>query len=226
VPYGEADAVVTLFTEAIGKVSAMARGARKSSRRFAAALEPMHALHVTIDERPGAELVGLREASVIRPRTNLLRDLDRLSAAGQALRWVRAGSPPRTPEPEVWSELEALLDRLDDPADPLPPQTHLAATGLRLLRHLGYGLELDSCVRCGRRCDPARSAYIDARLGGLVCQADGGGQSPSHRLVDAATRQRLWAAARGRDAALEPSDTSIALRLVDDALEAHAGVVG
>jgi len=226
VPYGEADAVVTLFTEELGKVSAMARGARKSTRRFAAALEPLHALVVALDERPGAELYGLREASVTRPRANLLRDLDRMSAAGQALRWVRAGSPPRTPEPEVWSELESLLERLDDPADPLPPKTHLAASGLRLLRYLGYGLELDACVRCGRRCDPARSAYVDAALGGLICQADGGGQSPSHHLIDAATRQRLSAAARGRDAALLPDDTATALRLVDEALEAHAGVVG
>ncbi|HEY3593570.1 MAG TPA: DNA repair protein RecO, partial [Polyangiaceae bacterium] len=103
--------MVTLFTEEVGKVSAMARGARKSSRRFAAALEPMHGLSVALDERPGAELLALRESNVVRPRIHLLGDLDRLSAAGRALRWVRAGSPPRTPEPEVWSELEALLDR-------------------------------------------------------------------------------------------------------------------
>jgi DNA repair protein RecO (recombination protein O) len=226
VPYGEADAVVTLFTEELGKVSAMARGARKSTRRFAAALEPMHALVVALDERPGAELFGLREATVTRPRAHLLRDLDGMSAAGQALRWVRAGAPPRTPEPDVWSELEALLERLDDPSDTLPPKTHLAASGLRLLRYLGYGLELDACVRCGKRCDPARSAFVDAASGGLICQADGGGQSPSHHRIDAATRQRLWAASRGRDAALLPEDTAMALRLVDEALEAHAGVVG
>ena len=35
VDYGEADRVVTLLTRARGKVSAIARGARKSRRRFA-----------------------------------------------------------------------------------------------------------------------------------------------------------------------------------------------
>jgi DNA repair protein RecO (recombination protein O) len=224
VPYGESDAVVSFFTEQLGKVSAMARGARKSTRRFAAALEPMHTLRVTLDERPGAELLHLREGSVIRARARLIGDLNRMQAAGQALRWVRAGSPTRTPEPEVWAELEVLLDRLDDPTDPLPAETHLAASGLRLLRNLGYGLELDACVRCGKRCDPARSAYVASALGGLICQACGGGQSTAHHLIDAETRQRLWAAARGRDAALEPRDTALALRLVDEALEAHAGV--
>jgi DNA repair protein RecO (recombination protein O) len=224
VPYGEADAVVTLFTEALGKVAVMARGARKSKRRCAAALEPMHTVQVTLDERPGAELFGLREAVVVVPRAHILGHLDRLNAAGKALRWARGGSPARTPESGVWAELEALLDRLDDPADPLPPGTHLAASGLRLLRHFGYGLELDACVRCGRVCDVARPAFIDAGAGGLICQSCGGGRNPHHHLVDAATRGRLSAAAAGRDAALVPGDTAVAQKLVDEALAGHAGL--
>jgi DNA repair protein RecO (recombination protein O) len=225
VPYGEADAVVTFFTEQIGKVSALARGARKSKRRFAAALESMHTVRITIEERPAAELVGLREAAMHKPRAHILGDLDRLNAAGQALRWVRAGSPVRTKEPGVWAELEALLDRLDDPDDGLPAETHLAASGLRLLKHFGYGLELDGCAKCGKPCDPKRSAYVDAALGGLICQSCGGGRSSVHHLVDPATRARLAAAAAGRDAALHPDDTAIARTLVDEALASHAGVV-
>jgi DNA repair protein RecO (recombination protein O) len=224
VHYGEADVIVTLFTEELGKVSALARGARKSSRRFAGALEPMHTLRVTLDERPGAELLGLREAVVVRPRAHVLGDLERMNAAGQALRWVRAGSPNRTPEPEVWTELDGLLERLEDPTDPLPPRSHLLASGLRLLKHFGYGLGFDGCVRCGKPCDAARPAYVDAGLGGLICQSCGGGRNAAHHLVDAATRKRLAAAAAGRDAALEPEDTDIAEKLVNEALAAHAGV--
>jgi DNA repair protein RecO (recombination protein O) len=224
VPYGEADAVITLFTEVLGKVAAMARGARKSHRRFAASLEPMHTVRVTVDERPSAELFGLREAVVVTPRAHILADLDRMNAAGKALRWVRGGSPNRTPEADVWTELETLLDRLNDPLDQLPPGTHLAASGLRMLRHFGYGLELDGCVRCGRACDATRSAFVDAGAGGLICQSCGGGHSPHHHLVDAATRGRLAAAAAGRDAALVPADTAVAQNLVDEALAGHAGL--
>jgi len=224
VHYGESDVIVTLFTEELGKVAELARSARKSRRRFAAALEPMHTIQVTLDEKPGAELLGLREAGVVRPRAHVLGDLDRMNAAGQALRWVRAGSPTHTPEPEVWGELERLLEKLEDPGDPLPPRTHLLATGLRLLKHFGYGLVLDACVRCARPCDPVRTAYVDAGLGGLVCQSCGGGQSTGHHGVDSATRGRLAAAAAGRDVALEPRDNDIAEKLVNEALAAHAGV--
>jgi DNA repair protein RecO (recombination protein O) len=224
VPYGEADAIVTLFTEELGKVSALGRGARKSVRRFAAALEPMHGLRVTLQEKVHAEVFGLREAVVVTPRAHILRDLDRMEAAGQALRWARAGSPTRTKEPAVFAELTLLLDRLNDPEDALSPRAHLAGAGLRFLRHFGYGLELDHCVRCFRGCDPARSAFVDAAAGGLLCQACGGGHSPLHHLLAAAARTRLAAAAAGTDAALQEDDAALAKHLVDEALAAHAGV--
>jgi DNA repair protein RecO (recombination protein O) len=224
VPFAEADAVVTLFTRALGKASALARGARKGGRRWAAALEPMHTLSVVLDERPGAELLALREASVIVPRLRVIADLESMDAAGQALRWVRAGSPPRTPEPEVWAELDTLLARLDNRDDPIPPRTHLAATGLRLLREFGYGLELGSCIRCGKRCAEDRPAYVAAGQGGLVCQACGGGHAAVYHLLDSALRARLLAASSGRDVALLPEDTDLARALVDEALAAHAGV--
>jgi DNA repair protein RecO (recombination protein O) len=226
VAFAEADAVVTLFTRDLGKVSAMARGARKGGRRWSAALEPMHTLRVVVDERPGAELLALREVTLVTPRRKLVLDLSRIEAAGQALRWVRAGSPPRTPEPEVWAEIETLLGRLDDLDDPLEPRTHLAASGLRLLREFGYGLGLTACIRCGKRCAPGKPAYVDAAQGGLLCQACGGGHAAVHHLLDAAQRTRLAAASVGRDAALLAEDTDLARALVDEALAAHAGVEG
>jgi DNA repair protein RecO (recombination protein O) len=215
---------VTLFTEALGKVSAIARGVRRGARRLSGALEPMHVVSVALDERSGAELLTLRDATIARPRLHLAANLTRMEAAGQALRWVRAGAPIRTPEPEVWTELSVLLDRLDDPNDELPAATHLAASGLRLLRAFGYGLEFSACVRCGKACDAERSAFVDAPAGGLLCQSCGGGRSPMHHRLDAAARRRLAAASAGRDAALLPVDTAIAARLIAEALAAHAGV--
>ena len=102
VSYGESDLVVTLFTESLGRISALARGARRSQKRFGGALEPMHTLVVRVDERAGAELLALREASLDKPRHQLVRDLDRMQAAGRALGWIRRAAPTRTPEPEVW----------------------------------------------------------------------------------------------------------------------------
>ncbi len=219
-PYGEADVVVTLFTEALGRVSAMARGARRSGKRLGGALEPVHGVRVELDERPGSDLATLHDARVLRARTFLTTDLDRLDAAGHALRWVRRAAPPRKPEPELWAEVVDLLDHLDDRTDAVAPRTHLAASGLRILVALGWGLQLESCVRCGRACGAERAAFVDAARGGLLCRACGG----SGRVVPADARVRLVAAAAGKDATLVDGDVALAFALVDEVLATHAGL--
>lgn len=219
VGYGESDLVVTLLTEELGRVSALARGARKSRRRFAGSLEPMHTLHVQIDERFGAELLVLKEATIERARRHLTGDLDRLDAAGRALGWVRRAAPPRTPEAGAWRVLESLLDRLDVAA-PAEPRRELAAHGLLLLTALGWGIDLVRCVACGKPCAPGRAAMVDPARGGLVCRACGGARLE----LPGAARERLWRTSQGDPAALAGGDVAVALEIVDAALSAHMGL--
>src|SRR5581483_4228116 len=110
--------------------------------------------------------------------------------------------------------LERLMDRLDESTATLP-RLALAEEGLRLLSAFGWGLELSRCVRCGKDCEPGRTAMADPDRGGLVCRACGG------------ARFRLAGAARARVAAgaLLPEDVDVTLDLVERALRAHVGVV-
>jgi DNA repair protein RecO (recombination protein O) len=147
-------------------------------------------------------------------RPTLTSDLVRMDVAGRALSWVRAAAPARTEEPTVWTTIERLLDRLDG-ADAASPRLVLAEEGLRLLAAFGWGLELSRCVRCGKECEPGRTAMVDPERGGLVCRACGG------------ARFRLAGAARARIAAgaLLAGDVDVTLDLVERALRAHVGVV-
>ena len=85
VELGEADLVLTLFTSALGRVSALARGARKSQKRFAGALEPFFTIQVRLEERSHSELFTLSEARISRARLGMLTDLNRMEVAGRAL---------------------------------------------------------------------------------------------------------------------------------------------
>ncbi|HZF54323.1 MAG TPA: DNA repair protein RecO [Polyangiaceae bacterium] len=221
VSVGESDLVLTFFTEARGLIAAAARAARRSWKRFSA-LEPVHLLRIEVDERPGADLGSLVEASLERPRSRVVGDLARLEVAGRALRWVRRASPPQTPEPALWAEVNGLLDRLDGPGELGSPEALLAAAGLRMLSAVGWGLDLERCVRCGRACGAEASACVDPAAGGLVCRVCGG----APRVLRADRRLRLLAAAGGDDAALLEEDASLAMDLVDAALAAHSGQGG
>jgi DNA repair protein RecO (recombination protein O) len=220
VEFGESDLILTLFTRALGRVSALARGARRNSRRFAGALEPFFTLRAVLEERPGVELMTLREAVLARPRSGLLTDLAALSAAGRALGWVRRAAPVHTPEAEAWQIVEALLDRLAEPGAAAFAEPELARAGLRLLGAFGWALELERCVRCGKPCPSGRPASLDPARGGLVCRDCGGGRI---RLA-ARQRESLIVAVHERStSSLSNDDASFALDLIERVLDAHAG---
>lgn len=230
--YGEADLVVTLFTRRLGRVSALARAARKSQRRFGGHLEPLHTLSVQLDAAAGAGLLRLVEARIVTPRPHLLENGRALDAAGKLTSWIRKATPENIPEPELWELAVSGLDELEAAARAVgsgapasnarvpSPALSLATIGLRLLVASGFRLELERCVQSGVRCPPGKAAMIDPERGGLVSSAHGGAPFK----VDGATRARLIAAQDGVADALEETDAELARELVERCLRAHAGL--
>jgi DNA repair protein RecO (recombination protein O) len=224
--YGEADWVLSLFTERLGQITALARSARRSQRRFGGSLEPFHTLEVVLDETPGSELAKLREARIVQPRTELLAELSAMQTAGAFLGWVRHAAPAHTREPEIWELSIACLDDVERGAalrrtEAAPSaRVALAAYGLRLLVACGWRLELEHCVETGLRCPDGKAARIDPARGGLVSRARGTGGI----LVNGVQRRRLIAAQSGHDGVLEAEDIDLAIELVERSLQAHAGL--
>ncbi len=212
-PTGDSDDIVHLFTERAGVVAAVARGARRSTRRFAA-LEPMHLLRVGVDVSPARELGTLAEATLARPRLGLISSLGTLEAAGRALRWLRRAAPARTPEPALWVEINNLLDALDEPAASQRAPQLLAASGLRMLAAAGWALELERCVRCGKSCPERARVVVDVHAGGVVCRSCGAAG------VQLSSRQRRALVAVLGGAAFE-GDADEVVAMVVRAFEVH-----
>jgi DNA repair protein RecO (recombination protein O) len=171
VDYGEADRVVTLLTRELGCVSAMAKAARKSKRRFAGALEGFALIHVELSTGRGA-LSRLESARVTRVFPKLLTNLAALDAAGALLRLAREILPERAPEPAVFDSLIEALDWLDRGTPPLGLKLCCQA---RMLGLTGFAPLLSACVGCGREPRAGQPALFDAVRGGIVCRACGGG---------------------------------------------------
>jgi DNA repair protein RecO (recombination protein O) len=215
----ESDVIATLLTERFGKLAVIARGARKASRRVSGALEPVHTIGASFEDK-GGELCTLKEARIVRVREGVVTNLEAFETAGIALRWARHLFPPRTPEPEGWSVLTDLLDRLDRRRPGGVTLTaELARAGLALLAAVGYALEFGRCVVCGRPCPEAKAACIDPARGGLVCLSCGGARD----VLAAAVRRAACALSAGEPGGVDESDAKAVLNLVDRAMAAHTG---
>lgn len=163
VDYGEADRVVTLFTQERGKLSAFAAGARKSKRRFAGALEPLNLLTVDLVERHGATL-RLDQARIDRPFLPIRSDLARIARALYALELVRELVRDHEPHEALFSLLLGYLGLLE--AGGAGP-TSLLAFELTALSLAGFQPRFEDCAICGGPL--VGEVRFDPEHGGAVC---------------------------------------------------------
>lgn len=146
--YGEADRIVTLLTERHGKVSALARGAKKSRKRFGAALGLFGCGEASLRER--SDLWILEELHAQRGFLRLGQELGRFGHACYVCELCQHLCPPHEPEPQVYALLNAFLQHLDDlPLADRPTVGPLRSFELRLLDAVGLGLSLRACAACG-----------------------------------------------------------------------------
>jgi DNA repair protein RecO (recombination protein O) len=169
VAYGEADRIVTLYTRGQGKVSALARGARKSRRRFGAALSLFVVGEAHLSDRRGGDLFLLERFDVDRDFTRLGEDIVKMAHASYATELLRELTVPRHPDAALFDLTVAMYQALL--AGPTRAD-RLRAFELRLLDEIGLRPALDRCVACGSDALGA-DAKVDAHRGGALCSSCG-----------------------------------------------------
>jgi len=220
VDYGERDRVVSLLTREKGKLSAFARGARVSRRRFGGTLELFNLVAAEVAERSGADTWSLENASVTRAFVALRGDLARIACAAYAVELARELVRDAEPHQDLFDLLEAYLSRLDDaPARPWD----LRGYELGALEAAGLRPRLDDCARCGEPA-PAGAMRFDPAHGGVLCERCRGFGSPALRDAGAEALAGLRSLQRGEAAAPPgPSAAAEARQLLTAYVEHQLG---
>ena len=190
-PLRESDLLCVLYTDNHGRVSAVARGARRSQRRFAGALSLLVLGRYQLGRPPRGELWSLESADVVREWTQLSSDVIAVAHASYVAELVTALAPPEAPEPAVLELVTALWDCL---ADGGPSPAALRAVELELLDLAGHRPALDGCAACGERA--LAGAVFDPTRGGAICRRCAAhSRGPNIRPLDAAALAYLVAVA-------------------------------
>ena len=228
-PFGDSDWIVVMLTNACGKVSGIARGARRSRRRFAGpVLDPFQQVAVRMTQRPTSELVFLHECNLIRDHQRIASDPLAYAWACYASELTERMTADHDPCPDVYRLLVVTLERFSDSAVVEPSAHHFI---LGLLEHAGWAPDFDRCGLCGAPADADSKPVLDERGSGVICvrhEAEKAGLSPddprfrpSRRIIDEPLLAYLRAA-RGQPVARAPAEVvALATRLLDRLLDLH-----
>ena len=237
VDFGESDRIVHLLTPTLGRLPAIAKGARRSRRRFPGTLDLMNQLAVQVVRGRPAALARLEGARLLRTYESIRGDAARF-ALGCYLLELLDRLAPEGGAPRDLARLFAFARGALDWVDREPPTQRMRVLlELRALDALGLRPELLRCVRCGRELAASERGSAAAALpipfligeGGPLCPTCAAGAHaavlPIHlgtlRALDRALRfplDQLGRLALGGDALLE------AQRLVTRFLGFHVGV--
>lgn len=186
----EADYILNILTDSLGRIAVVARGERRKGSRIAAGSELLAFSELVLYQR--GNWYYLDEASTISLFDGIRQDIELLSLASYFAEMTECVTAEDEPVPEILSLLLNSLYALDTLQK--PQSIVKAAFELKLLALSGYEPLLDGCAVCGTH-NP-KEPVLDAQQGVLLCREcaghGGGGLLPLDAGSFAAMRHVLF----------------------------------
>lgn len=163
IPFGEADRLVTLYTPQLGKVRAVAKGARRARSKLAGHLEPLTRANTLI--RRGKTLDTISQSETVTSNLLLRGDLWRMSCGLYMAELIERFSQENLENPTLY---RVLRDGLLDLSVTKTAELLLRTFELQVLNVVGYRPELERCVECIKPLSP-RLNFFSPSAGGVLC---------------------------------------------------------
>lgn len=167
-PLGESDLMVDLFSRELGRLSALAKGGKRSQRRFFGLLLVGHHLEVSLLPGRQGGMWLLEGARLLANHLGLRQDYRRLLCAGPVLELLLRATASHDPHPMALDLALLILARLERANEPTEMASALVIFLTRLLAELGYGLGLETCLHCGQPLERIARPRLSL-AGGLAC---------------------------------------------------------
>jgi DNA repair protein RecO (recombination protein O) len=159
---GEADRLVILYTEARGKLSALAKGARKPKNSLAPLTQLFAYSHLLLVK--GKTFFIITQGRLKHSFLSLIEDMERFAFASSIVELLDRMTEEEEADKDVFDNLLAHLYVMERAKD---PELIARSWELKLLSHLGYKPELENCLICGRKVEG--NIFFSPSSGGVIC---------------------------------------------------------
>ncbi len=171
--YGESDLIMTFLTEGFGKLKGIAKGARRSKKRFVNALDLFSRSDIVFSRKSTEGLAFIDSCDVRDHYAGIREDLERTLIATYFVDLVDQFSPEGKKDSALYQELQDFLGLV---ASGKSTETLIRIFELRLLRHAGYEPVLDRCLACHVEVQKITTPVFSIREGGIYCESCGFGK--------------------------------------------------
>ena len=165
---GESDQLVSFLSLGRGKLKGVAKGAKRSKKRFGGLLSPFLLVDIHCFQNPNRELVRIEGCSLIHYYASIYGDLEKLLVGCCALEFLERVLPEHGSQEDWFQLLQGSLECLNQRAEAGPLLWVFFTKALRLL---GLQPQFGLCIHCRRR--PGRTGVFGFSVphGGVVCGA-------------------------------------------------------
>ena len=168
--WGEADRLLTLFTREMGKLRAVAKGARKARSRKAGHLEPF--THVRLQLAQGRDLPIVTQAETVDAYIPLRDDLIKTGYAAYTAELIDRFTYEEESESSIPFRL--LMETLGRISQEKEAWLAVRYYEMRLLDSLGFRPQLFTCANCESKIE-AEDQFFSLAAGGVICPRCGKG---------------------------------------------------
>jgi DNA repair protein RecO (recombination protein O) len=166
--YGESDRIVTFYTSDFGKVKGIAKGARRSRKRFANVLELFSCVRILFSRRHYEGLAFIEEGAVIEHYSQIRKDLEKTLFASYMIDVMDHFTVENKKNADLFDLLQGFLELM---ALESASEDMIRYFEMRLLKLAGYEPVLDRCVACKTPVGNGDAYHFSVSDGGLKCSA-------------------------------------------------------
>ncbi|MGD8343615.1 MAG: DNA repair protein RecO [Desulfobacterales bacterium] len=190
--YGDYDLILTFLSLQRGKISLIAKSAKKSIKRFAGTLELFSLIEVVGSTNKRGGLPVLQEATLKSPYSAIRSNIEKTAYASYWCELIYNWLEEYQQQAPIYYLLKYVLGELSSGVS--TPAELSVLFQMRLLYLSGHRPNLSECAKCHRKIETidTQQVIFDVTRGAILCQGCTSGSGGRIRLLKGTIKHLTW----------------------------------
>jgi DNA repair protein RecO (recombination protein O) len=164
--YSESDLIITFYSHEFGKLKGIAKGAKRSKKRFANVFEPFSLTNIIFTRKSRDTLAFIESCDIIDHYNAIRQDMEKTLIASYFIDLTDHFSPEGKKNEQIFQLLQEFLTMLgkEKASDAV-----VRFFEIRLLKLAGFEPALEYCIVCKTPVTNGNSYYFHPNEGGIKC---------------------------------------------------------